>query len=78
MLRLELDARESLAAAAATRECEHEIDHRPAEAEQQPNRAGQIGDREVRSLRIASRFPRDDGFDRELGQCLEPRQDGEC
>src|SRR5207245_2568632 len=57
MLRLELDPRQCLAAAAATRECEDEIDHRPAEAEQEPNRPRQIGDREVRSLGVASRFP---------------------
>src|SRR5205823_8385154 len=56
---------------------EHEVDHRPAQAEQQPDRAGQVGDREVRALRVATRVPGDDRLDRELGQGLEPREDRE-
>src|SRR3989442_12324837 len=71
MFRLELDLRQSFAAAPAAGRSEHEIDHGPAQAEQQPDRSRQIRDREVGALGITSRLPRDDRFDRGLRERLQ-------
>src|SRR5207247_2228432 len=68
VLGLERDGRQSFLPPPATGNREDEIDHRPAEAEEQTNRTGQIGDGEMRALGIASGFPRDDGFNGEFGK----------
>ena len=47
-------------------------DHRPAQAGQEPQRPGEVGGHQ-RDVAI----PRDDGFDRELGQHLDPGEQRE-
>ena len=61
----------------AAEEGKDEIDHRPAEAEQQADRAGEIRDREVRPGGILAGLPGDHGLDGELGEGLQPRKDRE-
>src|SRR4029077_10671251 len=53
---------------------EDEVNHRPPEPEQQADGAGEIRDREMRALRVASADPRVHRLDAELGECLQPRQ----
>ena len=78
VLGLEADHREPrVAAACALREGVHEIDRRPAESQQQPDRAGEVRDGEVGPLRIPARFPRDHRLHGELGQRLQPREQRE-
>ena len=55
----------------------HEVDERPAEADEEADRAGEVRDREVDLRRVLPGLPRDDGLDRELGERLEPREDRE-
>ena len=42
------------------------VDHRPAEARQEAQAAGEVRDREVDHVRVLPRLPGDDGLDREL------------
>ena len=58
----------------ATGDREHEVDHRPPEAEQQADGAGEVRDRQVGPFGLPSGVPRDHGFDGELGQRLQPGQ----
>ena len=54
-----------------------EVDHRPAEADEEAQAAGEVGDGEVRLRRVLAGVPGDDRFDGELRQGLQPGQDGQ-